>query len=118
MPRREQVLGVILSALGLGLLVFGVLRTSEWGWIQPKPDGPSWAGLSPSVWLCLAGLFVIWLFFRWEERVEARGGEPLVRAEMLRNKQLNGGLAMFFFQFLAQAGLFFVVPLYSRSASA
>ena len=31
---------------------------------------------------------------------------------MLRNKQLNGGLVMFFFQYLAQAGLFFVVPLY------
>ena len=31
---------------------------------------------------------------------------------MLRNKQLNGGLMMFFFQYLAQAGLFFVVPLY------
>ena len=109
---RLDVVGAVLSALGLGLLVFGVLRTSEWGWIQPKPDGPSWAGLSPSVWLGLAGLLVIWLFFRWQERVEARGGEPLVRAEMLRNKQLNGGLMMFFFQFLAQAGLFFVVPLY------
>jgi MFS family permease len=109
---RLDVVGAVLSALGLGLLVFGVLRTSEWGWIQPKPDGPSWAGLSPSVWLALAGLFVIWVFFRWEERVESRGGEPLVRAEMLRNKQLNGGLMMFFFQFLAQAGLFFVVPLY------
>ena len=31
---------------------------------------------------------------------------------MLRNRQFSGGLAMFFFQFLAQAGLFFVVPLY------
>jgi MFS family permease len=110
-PRLDMV-GAVLSALGLGLLVFGVLRSSEWGWIQPKPDGPSWAGLSPTVWLVLVGLFVIWLFFRWEERVEARGGEPLIRAELLRNKQLNGGLMLFFFQFLAQAGLFFVVPLY------
>jgi Na+/melibiose symporter-like transporter len=31
---------------------------------------------------------------------------------MLRNKQLGGGLVLFFFQYLAQAGLFFVVPLY------
>jgi Na+/melibiose symporter-like transporter len=35
-----------------------------------------------------------------------------VRPAMLRNRQLSGGLTMFFFQFLAQAGLFFVVPLY------
>ena len=109
---RFDVVGAVLSALGLALLVFGVLRSAEWGWIQPKAGGPDWAGLSPTVWLVLAGLFVIWLFFRWQARVESRGGEPLVRPEMLRNKQLNGGLMMFFFQYLAQAGLFFVVPLY------
>ena len=110
-PRFDFV-GAVLSALGLALLVFGVLRSAEWGWIQPKAGGPDWAGLSPTVWFVLAGLFVIWLFFRWQALVESKGGEPLVRPEMLRNKQLNGGLIMFFFQYLAQAGLFFVVPLY------
>jgi EmrB/QacA subfamily drug resistance transporter len=109
---KLDVVGSMLSALGLGLVVFGVLRTSEWGWIQPKADGPSWANLSPTVWLVLAGLFVIWVFFRWEHRREARGDEPLLRPDMLRNRQLSGGLTMFFFQFLVQAGLFFVVPLY------
>jgi MFS family permease len=114
-PERRPTLdyvGVVLSAAGLGLLVFGVLRTGEWGWIQPKANGPSWAGLSPSVWLVLAGIVVIWLFFRWGERLESKGGEPLIRSDMRRNRQLSGGLSMFFFQFLAQAGLFFVVPLY------
>ena len=41
-----DVVGTILSASGLGALVFGVLRSSEWGWFLPKPDAPSWAGLS------------------------------------------------------------------------
>jgi EmrB/QacA subfamily drug resistance transporter len=109
---RLDVVGGLLSALGLGLLVFGVLRSSEWGWIQPKTGGPSWAGLSPTVWLILAGLFVIWLFSRWEARRQDRGEEPLVRPGLLRNRQLSGGLIMFFFQYLVQAGLFFVVPLY------
>jgi len=109
---KLDVVGAILSALGLGLLVFGVLRTSEWGWIQPRPDGPSWFNLSPTVWFVLAGLLVIWLFFRWEHRLEAKGKEPLIKPGMLRNRQLSGGLTMFFFQFLVQAGLFFVVPLF------
>jgi EmrB/QacA subfamily drug resistance transporter len=109
---RLDVIGIVLSAAGLGLLVFGVLRSSEWGWIHPKPDGPSWADISPTLWLILIGLFVIWLFFRWEGRRQARGEEPLVRPEMLRNRQLSGGLIMFFFQYLAQAGLFFVIPLF------
>jgi EmrB/QacA subfamily drug resistance transporter len=107
-----DVVGAVLSALGLGLLVFGVLRSGEWGWIQPKAGGPSWAGLSPTVWLVLAGLFVIWVFFRWQARRESQGAEPLVRPAMLRNRQLTGGLTMFFFQYLVQAGFFFVVPLY------
>ena len=112
--KRPQldVVGAVLSALGLGLLVFGVLRSGEWGWIQPKADGPSWAGLSPTVWLVLGGLFVIWLFFQWQTRRESRGQEPLVRPAMFRNRQLTGGLTMFFFQYLVQAGFFFVVPLY------
>ena len=107
-----DIVGAVLSALGLGLLVFGVLRSGEWGWIQPKADAPSWAGLSPTVWLSLAGLFVLWLFFRWEARLDASGQEPLVRPAMLQNKQLTGGLIMFFFQYLVQAGFFFVVPLF------
>src|SRR5256714_6907968 len=109
---RLDVVGAALSALGLGLLVFGVLRSGEWGWIQPKADAPSWAGLSPTVWLVLAGLFVLWIFFWWEARLDARGREPLVRPAMLRNRQLTGGLVMFFFQYLVQAGFFFLVPLF------
>jgi MFS family permease len=110
-PRLDFV-GATLSALGLALMVFGVLRSGEWGWIHPSADGPSWAGLSPTVWLVLAGLLVIWLFFRWENRQTATGKEPLIRPEMLRNRQLTGGLIMFFFQYLVQAGFFFVVPLF------
>jgi MFS family permease len=107
-----DVVGAALSALGLGLIVFGVLRSGEWGWIQPRSGGPSWANLSPTIWLILAGLFVIWLFSRWQIRRSDRGQEPLVRPGLLRNRQLSGGLVMFFFQYLVQAGLFFVVPLF------
>jgi MFS family permease len=110
-PRLDYV-GSVLSATGLALFVFGVLKMGEWGFVQPKADGPSWAGLSPSVWLMVAGLFTVWLFFRWEARVFERGGEPLVRPTMLQNRQLTGGLTMFFFQFLVQGGFFFVIPLF------
>ena len=82
------------------------------GWIKPRPGATAWWGLSPVIWLVLAGFAVLWLFLQWEARREAQGKEPLIRPAMLKNKQLTGGLTMFFFQYLAQAGLFFVVPLY------
>ncbi|WP_314224983.1 MFS transporter [Streptomyces zaehneri] len=109
---RIDLAGAVLSALGLGIFVFGVLRSSEWGWFRPKPDAPSWLGVSPVVWLMLAGLFLIWVFLRWESRLVGRGREPLVQPALLENKQLTGGLTMFFFQYLVQMGVFFVVPLY------
>ncbi|HEY5835555.1 MFS transporter [Streptomyces sp.] len=109
---RIDLVGAVLSALGLGIFVFGVLRSGEWGWFLPKPDAPAWLGISLVVWLMLAGLALIWLFLRWEARLAARRREPLVDPALLRNQQLTGGLTMFFFQYLVQMGVFFVVPLY------
>jgi MFS family permease len=110
-PHLDAV-GVVLSAAGLALFVFGILKTGTWGWFLAKEGGPSWGGLSPSIWMMIGGLFVVWLFFAWEHRREDRGQEPLVRPAMLRNSQLVGGLVMFCCQFMIQAGIFFVVPLY------
>ncbi|MFD9482866.1 MFS transporter [Streptomyces sp. NPDC059991] len=109
---RIDLPGAVLSALGLGIFVYGVLRSDEWGWFQPKSDAPSWLGVSLVVWLMLAGLLLVWLFLRWEARMVEQRREPLVDPGMLHNKQLTGGLTMFFFQYLVQMGVFFVVPLY------
>ena len=110
-PRLDLV-GAVLSAAGLGLAVFGILRSSTWGWVNPREGGPSVLGLSPVVWLVLGGLLVLWLFLTWERHLEASGAEPLVRPSMLSNRQLTGGLVMFFGQYLVQMGLFFTIPLF------
>ncbi|HEU5035562.1 MAG TPA: MFS transporter [Nocardioides sp.] len=109
---KLDVVGILLSSAGLGMAVYGVLRSSEWGWVLPRSGGPDLLGLSPTVWLVLGGLVVVRVFFWWEGRRAASGKEPLVDTTMLANRQLTGGLTMFFFQFLLQAGLFFTIPLY------
>ena len=110
-PRLDYV-GILLSSAGLGLAVYGVLRSGEWGWVQPRPGGTDIAGLSPTVWCVLGGLLLVRAFFWWESRRIAHGLEPLVDPSMLGDRQLAGGLTMFFFQFLLQAGLFFTIPLF------
>ncbi|HEX4189188.1 MAG TPA: MFS transporter [Solirubrobacteraceae bacterium] len=114
-PERRahlDLVGTALSALGLALVVFGVLRAGAWGFVQPKPDAPEWLGLSPVIWLMLGGGTVLWLFLAWENRRIAEGAEALVNPAMLRNAVLRGGLTSFFFQYLLQAGMFFAIPLY------
>jgi MFS family permease len=68
--------GSILSVLGLGLAVFGVLRSSVWGWIIPKQDAPSIFGLSLVAWLILAGLLSCGCCLPgsgvWSERARSR----------------------------------------------
>jgi len=90
--------GSILSVLGLGMAVFGVLRSSEWGWVTPKQDAPQLFGISLVAWLILAGLLILWGLFAWETRLERGGKEPLFRPSMFRNRHLVGGLTMFLFQ--------------------
>ena len=109
---KLDLAGTALSALGLALIVFGILRSGAWGFIQPKPGAPEWLGLSPAIWLVLGGGVVLWLFFGWENRRVAHGAEPLVNPAILKNATLRGGLTSFFFQYLLQAGLFFAVPLF------
>jgi len=109
---RLDVVGVVLSIVGLGAVVYGVLRSSEWGWIRPKPDGTAILGVSPTLWLVLGGLLVMWLFVRWQARLEQRDREPLISPAMLRNGQLRGGLIMFLLQYMVQLGTFFTIPLF------
>ncbi len=92
--------------------MFGVLKAGTWGFVVPKANAPQWAGLSPTIWLILGGGAVIWLFLRWESRVLARGGQPLVDPAILRVGQLRVGLTTFFAQYFVQGGMFFVVPLF------
>jgi MFS family permease len=109
---RLDLVGTALSALGLGLIVYGVLRAGTWGFVQPKAGAPQWLGLSPVIWLILSGGVVLRVFMWWEIHRLARGQAALVNPAVLRNRTLRGGLISFLFQYLLQAGLFFTVPLF------
>ncbi len=109
---RLDLVGTAMSGLGLGLVVFGVLRGGVWGFITPKAEAPQWLGLSPVVWLVLAGGLVLRAFLGWERRRLVAGSSVLIDPAMLENRLLRGGLTSFFLQYLLQAGLFFAVPLF------
>ncbi len=110
--RHLDLVGTTLSALGLGLVVYGILRSGSWGFIQPKAEMPRWLGLSPAIWLILAGGCTLRIFIWWQDKRLAQGDAVLLDPKILRNPTLRSGLTSFFFQYLLQAGLFFVVPLF------
>jgi Na+/melibiose symporter-like transporter len=86
--------------------------SSTWGWFLPKEGATSFLGLSLTIWFIIAGLFLLWLFLRWQQRLERTGKEPLIAPSLFSHRQLTGGLVTFLFLFLIQAGVFFTVPLF------
>ena len=108
--------GALLSAAGLGLVVYGVLRSSQWGWIAPNPSAPvAPLGLSPVFWLIVAGLLLLGLFARHERAMIAARQEPLLDVRLLEIPPMRAGLTTYLSQQFIIMATFFVLPLYLQT---
>ncbi len=117
-PPRLDFGGAALSATGLGLIVFGILQSSKWGWLLPL-DAPSIGGheitplgFSVVPFLIVGGGFLLWFFALWEERRERLGLDTLLDRALLRIEPLRAGMATLMSQQLVLMGTFFVLPVY------
>ena len=117
-PPRLDFGGAVLSAAGLGLIVFGILQSSKWGWFQPL-DAPTIGGreLTPFgfslvPFLILGGVVLLWLFGLWGERRDRLGLDTLLDRALLRIETLRAGLVTLMSQQLVLMGTFFVLPVY------
>jgi MFS family permease len=117
-PPKLDYVGVGISSLGLALTVFGILKSSEWGLIEPRGaltiGGTEITpfGFSVVPFLILAGLGCLGLFALWEERREREGRDTLLDRSMLRIRTLRAGLTTLAAQQLILLGIFFVMPVY------
>ena len=85
--------GSVLSALGIGLLVLGIIEGPERGWTSPLTLGA-----------LVAGVALITAFIRFELRSKA----PLLDPRLFRRPGFATGSASLFLQFFAMFGFFFV----------
>ena len=115
---KLDVVGATLSAIGLGLVVFSILKASTWGWIAPKSPPTiggheiSPFGLSPVMFIIAIGLGFLMVFAWWEERREKRGQDTLLDRALLKIEPLKAGLSTLATMQLVLLGTFFVLPVY------
>lgn len=108
----------ILSASGMAILVFGMLQSKTWGWVEPitKPVlyGREIAplGISIVAYMILAGIILLWFFYDRQKNLEFARKNPLVHVSMLKSPQLRSGLGVLTAQYLITGAIFFVGPIY------
>lgn len=90
--------GAVLSAVGLILLVMGIMAADDNGWLMLA--------------LLAAGALVLAWFFRSVRAKERRGEEPLLSTALFQNTTSNVGLVTQNTQWLMLMGTSFVVAAY------
>ena len=96
--RPFDTVGAVLSALGLLLLVTGILAADDNLWLM--------------VALILAGALVLAGFFRWVRSRERAGKEALLSTQLFRNRTSNLGLITQNTQWLLLMGVSFVISVF------
>jgi EmrB/QacA subfamily drug resistance transporter len=101
---RLDVVGVVLSATGLAMFVYGVLQTTTRGWSDPLV-----------LTLILGGLAVLGVFVWWLRKQSAAGKPVLVHPSIFKHRTISAGLPILSTQTFAQAGLLFLIPVFTQS---
>src|ERR687891_779806 len=96
--RPFDTIGAVLSAIGLILIVMGVLAADDNGWL--------------TVALLAAGALALAVFFRHVRAKERMGEEPLLSTGLFRNRVSNLGLVTQNVQWLMLLGTAFVVSAF------
>ncbi|MGD9775702.1 MAG: MFS transporter, partial [Methanosarcina sp.] len=119
---KLDIIGTIFSALGVGLIVFGVLLAGVYGWWkarQPYYIGGveiSPLGLSPTPVFIFTGVIILLFFAFWERHVISRGKMPLIRLDVLRDRGVTSGVFTQTVQTLLYGGFLFSMALFFQVA--
>lgn len=95
---RFDLLGAVLSALGMLLIVLGIVQAST--------------NAALMVALMAAGALVLAWFYLHIRSMERRGQDPLLRTDLFRNRTSNLGMVTQNIQWLMLLGMSFVISVF------
>ena len=119
--RELDLIGILLSSLGLIAVVYGLIESSTYGWGRAKegfalfghPFTPFNISISPIA--IGVGLILLSVFSVFEYKHEAKGHTPLVSLGLFKNKQFTAGSVTTAMLALGQTGLIFAIPIFYQS---
>lgn len=114
-------LGIVLTALGLALIIFGLIEGQSYGWGSAISDftvGPiqiSTGGLSIVPIALATGLLLLVAFVLWERRLVKVGGTTLVDLSLFGIRRYGFGNVVAMVVSLGEFGILFALPLWMQS---
>jgi len=115
-PRPEvkiDVVGVILSAIGVICIAFGFNNVRGWGLITARPAAPfDIMGVSPAIFLIIGGILIVSTFFVWSHRQAIMGKTPLLALQVVSSPREWATIVALFIIVSMEGAINFTVPLY------
>lgn len=115
----SDLIGAVLSALGLGAIVFAVIEGPDLGWWHPNEEShlgpitwPASASLSAVPVIGACGLLLVIAFIVWERRRMRRHRLPLLDLGLFRHPTFTWGNVAAGSIALGEFAIMFVLPLY------
>lgn len=95
---RLDLVGTLLASAGLFGLVLALVRGNSWGWGSPRVVG-----------LLAVGGMVLAAFVAWEQRLAARGGQPMLPLRLFRSRAFAATNAASLLMFFGMFGSVFLL---------
>jgi EmrB/QacA subfamily drug resistance transporter len=100
-----DLLGILASCTGLGVLVYGFIAAGQYGWSN-----------GTAITAMLAGALLLAGFVAWEARLARQpGGQPLVDLGLFRSARFTWGTILQGFGVFAMFGLLFAAPQFFQT---
>jgi EmrB/QacA subfamily drug resistance transporter len=118
---RLDIVGVLLSSVGMLSIVYGIIESSTYGWWKAKQVfsifGQTYqlGGYSITPFVISLGLIIMTIFLLWEKRVERQGKTPLVSLHLFSNRPYISSVVTTAIFALGQAGLIFSIPVFLQA---
>ena len=120
-PKFDYV-GVVFSAAGMGILVYGILLAGTYGFFKctvPYTIGGkevlSVGSVSPTVVYAAIGLVILAVFAWWETFRKRRGKDTLVNLGLFKNLAVACGVSTNLFQYFLMTGIMFSLCLFLQA---
>lgn len=112
--RRVDLFGLVLSIIGFGGLVFGIIEGPSLGWWRSaaRAEWVIGTGMSPVPVALAVGLVAIALFLGWQRCEQVRGLAALLDLRLFRHQTFSWGNTAAFVIAAGEFALVFVLPLY------